>query len=90
MHIDATFESGNIGVVSADDLADIQLHIRKDPLTETRHGPKEFFQWFHFRVAGAQGVPLTLRVVNASHAAYPGGWEGYRAVASTDGATWVR
>ncbi len=90
MHIDATFESGNIEVVSADDPADIQLRIRKDPLTETRHGPKEFFQWFHFRVAGAQGVPLTLRVVNAGDAAYPGGWEGYRAVASIDGATWVR
>jgi len=90
MHIDSTFESGNIEVVSADDPTAIQLRIRRDPLTETRHGPKEFFQWFHFRVAGSRGVPLTLHIVNAGDAAYPRGWEGYQAVTSDDRTTWRR
>lgn len=90
MHIDAHFESGNIEVVSADDPADVQLRIRPDPRTATRHGPKDFFQWFHFRVAGARGVPLTLRILNAADAAYPRGWDDYRAVASADRASWTR
>lgn len=90
MQIDATFESGNIEVVSADDPADVRLRIRKDPPTDTRHGLAEFYQWFHFRVAGARGVPLTLHIVNAAGAAYPRGWDGYRAVASSDRETWRR
>ncbi|MCO4768858.1 MAG: hypothetical protein KDA24_02435 [Deltaproteobacteria bacterium] len=90
MQIDDRFDGGNIEVVSSDDPSDVQLRIRKDPLTETRHGPREFFQWFSFRVAGARDVPLTMRIVNAGRAAFPKAWEGYRAVASTDRETWVR
>jgi murein tripeptide amidase MpaA len=35
-------------------------------------------------------VPLTLRMVGASSASYPRGWDGSRAVASADGVDWFR
>lgn len=49
-----------------------------------------FRQWFHFRCQGAQGRPLTLRVVDAAACSYPRGWRDYRAVASCDGEDWFR
>ena len=39
----------------------------------------DFYQWFHFRVAGARGRTLTIRILNAGGAAYAFGWPGYRA-----------
>jgi murein tripeptide amidase MpaA len=82
-HVSAAFDSGNIEVVDASDPGDIRLAIRTD-------GNAEFFQWFHFRVVGARGVPLTMRIQNAGASSYPKGWEGYRAVVSEDRRRWFR
>jgi murein tripeptide amidase MpaA len=82
LQIDADFECGNILVQSAGE-AEADLTIRQDA-----NGP--WFQWFYFRVRGAAGRDLTLRIVNAGASAYPGGWPGYRACVSPDGEAWVR
>lgn len=83
LRIDAGFDSGNIEVVSVADASDIRLRIRKD-------NGSDFYQWFHFRLGGANGRGCTMRILNASEAAYPKGWEDYRAVASYDRKTWFR
>lgn len=80
IHVDAAFDSGNIAVVAADG-ATFTLEIVPD-------AGGAFYQWFHFRVAGARGVPLTLRIVNAGGSAYPYGWPGYRARVSDDRRVW--
>ncbi len=81
LQIDADFEGGNIEIVALDgDRAD--LAIRPDS-----GGP--WTQWFSFRVRGAAGRALTLRIVSAGASSYPDGWEDYRARVSDDGAHWV-
>ncbi|MEQ8332841.1 M14-type cytosolic carboxypeptidase [Nisaea sp.] len=81
--IDAAFDSGNIEVVTATDPNDIQLRIAKDT-------GSDFYQWFHFRLAGAAGRGVTMRILNAGGSSYPKGWENYRACASYDRDTWFR
>lgn len=83
VHISSNFDSGKIEVVKADDPQDIQLKIGHD-------SNSEFFQWFHFRLQGAQGTPCTLRLLNAGESTYPEGWEDYQACASYDGIDWFR
>lgn len=83
LKISSQFDSGNIEVLDMTNPGDIQLSIRKD-------NQSDFFQWFHFRVQGAAGQPLTLRIVNADQAAYVDGWPDYRVVASYDRDTWFR
>ena len=83
MHISAAFDSGNIEVVDLADPRDVRLKIRPD-------AGGDHLQWFHFRVAGAKGSDLHLRLINASSASYPQAWNDYRAVASTDRITWRR
>lgn len=83
LHISTSFDSGAINVVSLDDPKNIQLNIRPD-------NASEFAQWFHFRLQGAAGLPVKLHFLNASKSAYPGGWNGYRAVASYDRNHWFR
>jgi len=82
MHISAQFDSGNIEVISASDPNNIQLAIRKD-------SGADHFQWFHFRVSGADGVPLTLHIVNAHKASYPRAWKNYQARVSSDREQWT-
>ena len=82
LQIDADFDGGNILVRSAGDSA-ADLAIRQDS-----NGP--WFQWFYFRVRGASGKTLRLRIVNAGASAYPGGWPGYQACVSIDNETWTR
>ena len=77
------FDSANIEVVASDRADDIQLRIRPD-------NGSDFFQWFHFRLQGAKGTACRMRLLNASRAAYPGGWENYHAVASYDRQEWFR
>ena len=78
--INATFDGGNIRLVSvADDRLD--LAIAPDHLSD-------FYQWFSFRLAGARGRPLKLRIVNAGGSTYPKGWTGYKVRASTDRMNW--
>jgi murein tripeptide amidase MpaA len=82
LQIDADFDGGNIEVDSLRD-GGADLRIRCDA-----NGP--WFQWFYFRVRGARGRALRLRIVNAAESAYPGGWPDYRACVSDDQETWVR
>ena len=80
--INAAFDSGNIEVLSISG-ASARLAIRKDR-------ESDFFQWFHFRVAGAAGRDLELKITGLNASAYPGGWPGYRAVVSEDRDYWGR
>lgn len=78
--INAGFDGGNICVTAlSGDTAD--LEIRKD-------AHSDFYQWFYFRVSGAKGRPITLRITNCQGSAYPGGWPGYRARYSEDRDDW--
>ncbi|MEM8798451.1 MAG: M14-type cytosolic carboxypeptidase [Pseudomonadota bacterium] len=81
--VSSAFDSGNIEVLNAEDPGFIRLAIRKD-------NASDFYQWFHFDVADAKDIPLTLRIENAGKSAYPKGWEGYSACASYDRQHWFR
>ena len=81
--IGSRFDAGNIEVIDASDHARVRLNIRPD----NRAG---FFQWFHFRATGVQGLACRFLIENASEAAYPKGWDGYRVCASYDRETWFR
>ena len=78
--VSAAFDSGAIRVVGIDGDV-VSLEIPTDHLSD-------FYQWFHFRVAGAGGRTLTFRIVNCAGSAYPLGWPGYRTRVSTDRTTW--
>lgn len=80
--ITSDFDGGNIKVLAIEgDRAD--LEIVRDHLSD-------FYQWFYFRVDGAAGRDLELRLVNCGGAAYPGGWPDYRACVSDDDEQWRR
>jgi len=83
LSISAAFDGGNIEVVSLDCAEDIQLRIRPDV-------GEQFYQWFYYRLVGAQGRDCRMRLLNAAGASYAQGWEDYRAVASYDRQTWFR
>ncbi len=76
IQIDAQFDSGNIEVLSVKG-ATARLAIRRDHQSE-------FAQWFHFRVAGAGGRELELKITGLEASAYPAGWPGYHAVVTED------
>ncbi|TPG10411.1 M14 family metallopeptidase [Sphingomonas oligophenolica] len=80
IHVNAGFDGGNIRLIGIDgERVDLEIVNDHD---------SDFYQWFYFRVAGAKGRTLTLRIVNAGGSAYPFGWPGYEARASTDLAAW--
>ena len=80
--ISSSFDSGNIRVVSqSGDSA--RLEIVTDHMSD-------FYQWFHFRLAGAGGREVTLEITNCASAAYPDGWPGYKVCVSVDREDWVR
>ena len=83
LHVSSNFDSGNIVCKSAADPGDIRLEISKD-----QHS--DFYMWFHFRLTGGKDSACAITIENAGGAAYPKGWEGYQAVASTDRETWIR
>ena len=68
---------------SSQDETQVDLEIVKDHMSD-------FYQWFYFRVAGAAGREITLRITNCAASAYPNGWPGYKAVMSLDREEWVR
>ena len=83
--ISAAFDSGNINVLSVTDMADgvrAELEIVKDHQSD-------FYQWFHFRVAGIAGRNVELAIVNCADSAYPDGWPGYSARISDDREDWL-
>lgn len=82
IQITSAFDSGNIEVLSIDG-PQARLAIRPDR-------ESSFLQWFHFRVSGAQGKPLVLRITGLNGSAYPMGWAGYRACVSEDRQFWGR
>jgi murein tripeptide amidase MpaA len=61
----------------------VDLEIAKDHMSD-------FYQWFYFRLAGAAGKEVTLRIVNCGGSAYPHGWPDYKGVMSLDREEWVR
>lgn len=80
IHISSAFDSGNIRLVGHDgDRIDLEI---------VPDHQSEFFQWFHFRVAGARGRTVTFRIINAGQAAYAFGWPNYRTRVSTDRQAW--
>ena len=80
LSINAAFDGGNIRVLTIEGDR-VDLAIAPD------HG-SAFYQWFSFRLAGARGRRLELRITNAGGAAFPGGWPGYHVRASTDRLAW--
>ena len=81
--ISAAFDSGNIIVKDASDPQNVRLEIAKAHQSD-------FYQWFHFRVTGERGQKLRLVIENAGGAAYPKGWQNYKAVVSPDTLEWRR
>ena len=77
----ADFDGGNIEPKGGGD-GRFDLAIRAD-------SNAAFYQWFYFRVDGAAGQPLELRLTNASGSAYPGGWPNYKARVSSDNTDWT-
>ena len=76
----AGFDSGNIRLVGIDgDRVDLEI---------VKDHQSDFYQYFHFRAAGAKGRTLTFRILNAGGAAYAFGWPGYRTRVSTDRVAW--
>jgi murein tripeptide amidase MpaA len=82
IRIDAEFDSGNIEVLAIDGTT-ARLAIPRDHMSEFR-------QWFHFRLSGAKGREVTLKIVDLATSAYPEGWPGYRACVSEDRDFWGR
>lgn len=82
IHINAACDSGNIEVLAIEG-AEARLAIRKDR-------DSDFFQWFHFRVSGAAGRELVLKLTGLAAAAYPQGWPNYRACVSENREYWAR
>jgi len=82
IQIDSAFDSGNIEVLSVAD-ENARLRIPKD-------NRSDFYQWFHFRVAGAAGREVELKIGDLNASAYPDGWVDYRACVSEDRSWWGR
>lgn len=82
LSISNAFDGGNIRLVAIDGDR-IDLEIAKDHQSD-------FYQWFYFRLAGAGGRAVSLRIVNCAGAAYPLGWDDYRACLSYDREEWER
>jgi murein tripeptide amidase MpaA len=82
LSVTSPFDGGNIRVAAIEG-GRVDLEIRND-------NQSDFYQWFYFRVTGSGGAPLELRILNCAGAAYPHGWDGYRACMSLDRDEWQR
>ena len=83
MKISSNFDGGNIEVVESANSSNIRLRIRKD------HN-SDFYQWFYYRLTGAEGQLCAMTIENAAGAAYADGWIDYQACASYDRENWFR
>jgi murein tripeptide amidase MpaA len=82
LSVTSAFDGGNIRLVAIDgDRIDLEI---------VRDHQSDFYQWFYFRVTGAAGRPIELNILNCAGAAYPHGWDGYRALMSHDREDWER
>ena len=82
LSISSAFDGGNIRLVAIEGDR-IDLEIVKD-------NQSDFYQWFYFRLCGAAGRKVELRILNCAGAAYPNGWDDYRACMSLDREEWER
>ncbi len=82
LSITSAFDGGNIRLVAIEG-SRVDLEIVKD-------NRSTFYQWFYFRLTGAAGQPVELRILNCAESAYPLGWPGYRACMSEDRDSWER
>ncbi len=82
LSVSCAFDGGNIRLAGIDGDR-LDLEINKDHQSD-------FYQWFYFRVTGAEGRALHLRITNCAGSAYPHGWKDYRACMSYDRETWER
>jgi murein tripeptide amidase MpaA len=80
--VTSAFDGGNIRLVA--------IHGDRIDLEIAKDNQSDFYQWFYFRVTGGAGRALELNIVNCAGAAYPLGWQNYRACISTDRETWER
>tara|TARA_R110000787_G_scaffold9028_6_gene31374 strand:+ start:27051 stop:28181 length:1131 start_codon:yes stop_codon:yes gene_type:complete len=84
--ISSGFDSGNIRILS---ITDTPGGARAELEIVTDH-QSDFYQWFHFRVAGAAGQEVELAIVNCGGSAYPDGWVDYKARVSEDREIWTQ
>ncbi|HEY9554850.1 M14 family metallopeptidase [Allosphingosinicella sp.] len=78
--ISSAFDGGNIHLVAIEgDRIDLEI---------TKDHQSDFYQWFYFRLTGAGGKPVELRLLNCGDSAYPHGWKNYRARLSYDREYW--
>lgn len=84
--ISSGFDSGNIRTLSITDTPD---GARAELEIVTDH-QSDFYQWFHFRVAGVAGREVELAIVNCGGSAYPDGWVDYKARVSEDRQIWTQ
>jgi murein tripeptide amidase MpaA len=82
LSITSPFDGGNIRPVAIEGNR-VDLEIVTDHQSD-------FYQWFYFRLTGAAGQAVELRILNCAGAAYPLGWENYRACMSYDREEWER
>ncbi|HWH17357.1 MAG TPA: M14-type cytosolic carboxypeptidase [Allosphingosinicella sp.] len=82
LSISSAFDGGNIRLVAIEGNR-IDLEIEHDHQSD-------FYQWFYFRLTGAAGQGVELRLLNCAGSAYPHGWPGYRACMSNDREYWER
>ena len=82
LSVTCPIDGGNIRLVANDgDRLDLEI---------VRDHQSDFYQWFYFRVTGGGGRALELRLLNCAGAAYPHGWDNYRACLSYDREEWER
>jgi murein tripeptide amidase MpaA len=82
LSVSSAFDGGNIRLVAIDgDRIDLEI---------VRDHQSDFYQWFYFRLTGAAGRAVELRILNAAGAAYPLGWDDYSACISYDREEWQR
>jgi murein tripeptide amidase MpaA len=82
LSVSSAFDGGNIRLVASEGNR-VDLEIVNDHQSE-------FYQWFYFRLSGAAGKTVELRILNCAASAYPLGWPGYQACMSEDRVTWTR
>lgn len=82
IQINAAFDSGNIEVLA--------IEGNKARLAIPYDAGGEFKQWYHFRVSGAAGRELELKITGLNDSAYPGGWTDYDSCVSEDRDYWTR
>jgi murein tripeptide amidase MpaA len=82
LSVTSAFDGGNIRLVAIEG-SRVDLEIARD-------NQSDFYQWFYFRLTGGAGQPVELRLLNCAGAAYPLGWENYRACMSLDREEWER